>query len=86
MGRVGGGAGHDDLDGALVVIVVVPLRAQAHELAVQLDADAPAHAHHHRLALEGFEALLEVVDDVPGDELDRASSLRRRPPAAPTWS
>ena len=49
---------------------VLPVGAQPHELAVEVDADAAAHAHHHRLALDGVEALLVVLDDVLGDEAD----------------
>src|SRR5262252_8835496 len=44
-------------------------RAQPHQLAIQLHADTPAHAHHHRLAVHRLQALLEVFDDVPSDEL-----------------
>ena len=70
VGRVGGRAGHDDLDPPLVVVLVVPVRAQARELAVQVDADAPAHADDHRLAVHGLDALLEMRDDVLGDQLE----------------
>ena len=34
---------------------MVPIGAQAHQLAIEGDANAAAHAHDHRLALEGFE-------------------------------
>ena len=66
--RIGGGARHDHLEPSVVVILVMPLGPQARELAIEVDADAPAHADDHRLAIHGFEALVEVNDDVPGDE------------------
>ena len=47
---------------------MVPIGAQSHQLAKDVDADAPAHADHHRLALQGFDTLVEMLDDVPGDE------------------
>ena len=70
VGRVGGRAGHDDLDAPLVVVLVVPVRAQARKLAVEIDADATAHADDHRLAVHGLGALLEMRGDVPGDQLE----------------
>ena len=69
LGRVGCRARHDDLDASAGVIVVVPVRAQSHEFVVEVDADAAAHAHDHRLALHGLAALVEVGDDVLGDEM-----------------
>ena len=69
LGRVGCRARHDDLDASAGVIVVVPVRAQSHEFVVEVDADAAAHAHDHRLALHGLAALVEVGDDVVGDEM-----------------
>ena len=60
---------HHDLQHAAVV-VVVPRRAQAHQLAVEVDADAPAHADHHRLAVHRLLPALDVLDDVAGDEGD----------------
>ena len=69
---------------SLGVIVVVPVGAQAHQLAVEVDADAPAHAHHHRLAVQRVQPLLEVGHDVLGDLLNallRADDgLQLRPP------
>ena len=47
----------------------MPLRAQAPKLAIEVDANPPAHADDHRLAVHRFKALVEVGDDVPGDEL-----------------
>ena len=67
--RIGGGAGHDHLEPALGIVLVVPPWAQVGELAIEIDADAPAHADDHRLAVHGFEALVEVRDEVRGDEL-----------------
>ena len=51
VGRIGGRAGHHNLDLPLVVLLAGPLWPQLDDLAVELDADAPAHAHHHGLAL-----------------------------------
>ena len=48
---IGGGTGHHDFDRALIVLFVVPFRAQRDQLAVKVDADAPAHADDHRLAV-----------------------------------
>ena len=64
---VGGGTGHYDLYCSPVVIVVVPVGTQAHQFAVEVNADTPAHAHHHRLAVQHFQPLLEVGDDVLND-------------------
>ena len=63
------GAGHDDLHGPALVGGVDPSRAQCRDLLVQIDADAPAHADDHGLAFHRLQALLVVVDDVLGDEL-----------------
>ena len=46
----------------------MPIGSQAHQLPIEGDANASAHTHDHRLAIEGFKALLEVGDDVLGDE------------------
>ena len=68
--RVRGRARHHHLDRALVVFLVLPLRAQPHQLPVELDADAAAHADDHRLALDHVESPLVVLDDVLGDQAD----------------
>jgi hypothetical protein len=68
VGQVRGRARHHGLGLTFVVIVVVPLRTEAHDLVVELDTDPPAHADHHGLAVQGLEALLEVTHDVPGHE------------------
>jgi len=68
LGRVGRATGHHDFEATLVVILVMPIGAQAHQFTIQVDADTPAHTHHHRLAVQGFEALLEVVNNVLGHE------------------
>ena len=70
VGRIGRRAGHHHLEASLVVILVMPIGAQAHQFAIEGDANASAHAHDHRLAIEGFQALLEVGDDVTSDELE----------------
>ena len=66
--RVGGSARHHHLEAALVVVLVVPLGAQAGERTVEVNADATAHADDHRLAVHGLEARLEVFDDVARDQ------------------
>ena len=68
VGRIGSSAGHHHLEVSLVVILVMPIGAQAHQLSIEGDANAAAHAHHHRLAIEGFKALPEVGDNVLGDD------------------
>jgi len=79
---IGRGAGHDDLDRTGVVALPCPLRPQRHDLAVQLHANPAAHADHHGLAVHDFEPLLEMVDQVGGDEpqpllrTDNGSQLR----------
>ena len=79
---IGGGAGHDDLDGALASSSLVPLGAEGDEGVVEVDADAPAHADDHGLAVHGLEALLEVLDEVPRRSARCASRRRRWPRAA----
>ena len=48
----------------------MPMRPEMEQFPVELDADAPAHADDHRLSFEDLQTLLEVVDDVLGDELE----------------
>jgi len=67
---IGCGAGHHDLQGALVVSGVVPLGTDGHQGVVQLHTDAPAHADDHRLAVQGLEPPLIVLDNVLGDQPD----------------
>ena len=69
FGRVGGGAGHHHLDVSLVVVILMPVRAQPDQLPVEVDANAPAHADDHRLALQGFQTLSKMLDDVLGNQL-----------------
>jgi hypothetical protein len=59
-----------DVLAALVVLVVGASRGAGHQRVVEVDADAAAHADNHGLALHGLESLLEVFDQVLGDELD----------------
>ena len=66
--RVRCGSGHDDLDAALRIVVVPPVRPQALEFVVQLDADAAAHANDHGLAVHHICPLIEMGYDVLGDE------------------
>ena len=67
--RIGCRAGHHDLDSPLHVVVAMPVGAQAYQFAVEVNADAATHADDHSLAVEGFKALLKVLDDVLGDQL-----------------
>ncbi len=69
FGRIGGSPGHHDLDGPGVVIPTVPIRAQLDDFVVELHANAPAHADDHPLAIERRHAVLEVLHDVLGDQL-----------------
>ena len=46
----------------------MPVGAQVDELAVEIDADGTAHTDDHRLSLKGLKTLVEVSNDVPGDE------------------
>jgi hypothetical protein len=68
--RIGGRAGHDDLQRAGFVIGAVPLRAQRDQLLVEIDADPPAHADDHRLAVHRGEPLLEMRDQIARDQLE----------------
>jgi hypothetical protein len=40
----------------------------------------------HRLAVHGFEALLEVIDNVLGDQLQALLSADKSLQAVPIWS
>jgi hypothetical protein len=66
--RIRSRARHHHLDRALVVVLVVPLRAKANNLVVQLYADAAAHANDHCLTVERLEPLFEVVHDILRDQ------------------
>ena len=68
--RVGGVAGHDDLDDPLGVVVAVPLGPERDDRGVQVDRDAPRHRHDHRLAGQDLAARFPVDDDVGGELLD----------------
>ena len=69
VGRIGDAAGHHYLEPSLVIVLVMPVRAQKNQLAVEVNADTAAHTDDHRLAVHSFQALFEVGDDVLGDEL-----------------
>ena len=84
--RVGGRARHHHLDHAPVVIRVVPVRPQRHDLAVELDADAPAHADDHGLAVHRLQPLVQNARRCPRRSASGASPSRRWPQAAPTCS
>ena len=68
--RIGGIAGHHDLDHALLVIVGMPFGAEFDDGVVQVHADAAGHAHDHRLAVHRFQALLEMLDQIFGNQAD----------------
>ncbi|MNL24462.1 hypothetical protein D3C87_1458960 [compost metagenome] len=85
QGLVAGRAGHHDLDGAFLGVLIVPFGAQSDDLVVEMDADVAAHADHHGLAGLGLAALLEVGDQVSrhaGDAGLGADHLLQRGPAA----
>ena len=69
VGRIRCRARHHHLENSPVVLLVMPIGAQAHQLPIEVDADAAAHADHHRLAVHGFQALLEVGNDVLSNQL-----------------
>ena len=46
----------------------MPIRTQAHQFTIQVDADAPAHADDHGLAVKGFKAPVEMLNEIPGNE------------------
>ena len=64
QGPVRGGAGHHNLDGAFLRIVVVPFRAQGDNLVIQVNRNLPAHGHNHGLAVYGAGAGFKVVHQV----------------------
>jgi hypothetical protein len=68
----------DDLDEAFVIVGVVPVGAEGDDGVVELHADAPAHGDDHDLAVQCFEAALEVVDQVLGNEDDTAFGAKQR--------
>ncbi len=73
--RVGGRAGHHDLDARPASSSSSCQSGRsATMLAVQLHADAAAHADDHRLAVHGLEPLLEVLDEVAGRPASRRFS------------
>lgn len=72
VGGVGGRTGHHHFDPAALLVQVLPFRAQADDLAVEFHGDATAHADDHAFAFQGFQAALEVFDDVLYQELQAA--------------
>jgi hypothetical protein len=51
---------HNDLDRALVVIIVMPHGTEACDGFVEIDADPAAHADNQPLAVHAFQSALEV--------------------------
>ena len=72
--RIRGRSGHHYFQGALGIVLVVPVRAQCGERSVQLYGDSAAHAHDHRFSVHRFEPPVKVCDDVLRDELDSVLS------------
>jgi hypothetical protein len=68
--HVGSGARHHDLDCTLFVIVAVPFGMELGDLVIQVNADAAAHAHNHGLACHCVLPVLEMLDQVFGDQPD----------------
>ena len=68
--RVGGGAGHHNFHDSLPILIAVPVWTQLHQLAVEIDTDPPAHADYQCFASHDLEPLLEMGDDVLGNELE----------------
>ena len=62
----------------VITILMMPLSSSswcqsgrsADDGVVEVDANPPAHAHDHRLAVHRFQAALEVVDQVLGNQRD----------------
>jgi hypothetical protein len=61
---------HHDFELALLVAFAVPLWPERDECAIEFDADAPAHADDHRVTVQRGEPVLEVLDQIAGNELD----------------
>ncbi len=68
--RVGCRAGHDDFDDSLVIVLVVPLRAQFANGFIKLDTNSAAHANNHRLAIHDLEAGFPMLDEIFSDQRD----------------
>ena len=81
--RIGRRAGHHDLDSSLIIVIVVPVRAQAYQFVVEINADAPTHAD-DRFSL-GWVWLQAPPPTRPGQILkDRLTGLASSPPSAPS--
>ena len=78
---VGGGAGHDHLDFALGVVLILPFGAESHQLPVKLDADPPAHADDHRLSVQLLQPGIEMFENILCNLPDPAA--RVQPALAP---
>ena len=68
--RIGWRTRHHDLECAVFVVGVIPGRPQRYDLPIEVHADPAAHAYDHRLAVHCGESVLEVFDQVAGDQLD----------------
>ena len=68
--RIAGAAGHDNLDGTLLVIIGMPLGAQLDDGIVEFHADAAGHADDHGLALDDFQTRVVMFQQIPGNQGD----------------
>ena len=78
-----GATGHDHLDDAFLVVLVVPVGAQLHQLIIKLHTDATAHTDNHRLAVHHLQPRLPMLHQILGDQpqpLVRAHDLLQRRP------
>ena len=81
--RIGGRAGHDDLDRARIVVVAVPRGPQFGDGVIERHADTAAHADDHALAVERLGARLEMLDQILGDQRDAFVRADQRLDAGP---
>src|SRR5262249_37656304 len=70
VGGIGGAAGHNDLDKAILIVIAVPGWAKRDDFLVQGDADLSVDAYDHPLAFQRFEPRLEVTDEILGDKFE----------------
>ena len=66
QGLVGGRASHDDFDGSLFRVGIVPVGSLLDDFVVKVNADVTAHGHHHGFAILRLAAFLEVLHQVGG--------------------
>jgi hypothetical protein len=59
-----------DLYRAALVIIAVPRGAQMHDRVVEVNADSSAHADDHCLAVHCAQSLVEMTNEIVGNERD----------------